>query len=49
MTVQPMIQLEGSELIIASSPDPQLGPVLLFGAGGHWSSCSRTTLWACRR
>ena len=34
VTVQPMIQLEGSELIIGSSPDPQLGPVLLFGAGG---------------
>ncbi|MBV8610858.1 MAG: GNAT family N-acetyltransferase, partial [Singulisphaera sp.] len=34
VTVQPMITLEGSELIIGSSPDPQLGPVLLFGAGG---------------
>ena len=34
VTVQPMIKLEGSELIIGSSPDPQLGPVLLFGAGG---------------
>jgi acetyltransferase len=30
-----MIQLEGYELIIGSSPDPQFGPVLLFGAGGQ--------------
>ncbi|MDZ4768335.1 MAG: bifunctional acetate--CoA ligase family protein/GNAT family N-acetyltransferase [Chloroflexota bacterium] len=34
VTVQPMIRLEGYELIIGSSPDPQFGPVLLFGTGG---------------
>ncbi len=34
VTVQPMIKLEGYELIIGSSPDPQFGPVLLFGTGG---------------
>ena len=30
-----MIKLDGYELIIGSSPDPQFGPVLLFGAGGQ--------------
>ncbi len=35
VTVQPMIDLNGYELIIGSSPDPQFGPVLLFGAGGQ--------------
>lgn len=35
VTVQPMIALEGYELIIGSSLDPQLGPVLLFGSGGQ--------------
>ena len=35
MTVQPMIKLEGYELIIGSSLDPQFGPVLLFGTGGQ--------------
>ena len=35
VTVQPMMQLASSyELIIGSSPDPQFGPVLLFGTGG---------------
>ncbi len=35
VTVQPMLKLnDGYELIIGSSPDPQFGPVLLFGAGG---------------
>jgi len=35
VTVQPMLNLkEGYELIIGSSPDPQFGPVLLFGSGG---------------
>ncbi|MCU0499497.1 MAG: bifunctional acetate--CoA ligase family protein/GNAT family N-acetyltransferase, partial [Anaerolineae bacterium] len=32
--VQPMIKLEGYELIIGSSIDQQFGPVLLFGSGG---------------
>ncbi|HEY4691352.1 MAG TPA: bifunctional acetate--CoA ligase family protein/GNAT family N-acetyltransferase [Anaerolineae bacterium] len=35
VTVQPMIDLEGYELIIGSSIDPQFGPVLLFGSGGQ--------------
>ena len=34
VTVQPMVKLEGYEIIIGSSPDPQFGPVLLFGTGG---------------
>jgi acetyltransferase len=35
VTVQPMIKLDGYELIVGSSMDPQFGPVLLFGAGGQ--------------
>lgn len=35
VTVQPMIKLEGYELIIGSSIDPQFGPVMLFGSGGQ--------------
>ncbi len=35
VTVQPMIQAAGYEIILGSSPDPQFGPVLLFGAGGQ--------------
>src|SRR6266568_2190342 len=35
VTVQPMVQIDGYELILGSSPDPQFGPVLLFGAGGQ--------------
>jgi acetyltransferase len=36
VTVQPMIERGGgTELILGSSTDPQLGPVLLFGAGGE--------------
>jgi acetyltransferase len=35
VTVQPMIDLDGYELIIGSSPDAQFGPVLLFGTGGQ--------------
>jgi acetyltransferase len=35
VTVQPMIPLDGYELIIGSSLDPQFGPVLLFGTGGQ--------------
>jgi acetyltransferase len=35
VTVQPMIVDDGYELILGSSPDPQLGPVLLVGAGGR--------------
>jgi acetyltransferase len=32
--VQPMVSLDGYELIVGSSLDPQFGPVLLFGSGG---------------
>lgn len=35
VTVQPMVRLDGYELIIGSSLDPQFGPVLLFGSGGQ--------------
>jgi acetyltransferase len=35
VTVQKMIKLEGYELIVGSSVDPQFGPVLLFGTGGQ--------------
>jgi acetyltransferase len=35
VTVQPMVRIEGYELILGSSLDPQFGPVLLFGAGGQ--------------
>jgi acetyltransferase len=35
VTVQPMAKLDGYEVIIGSSIDPQFGPVLLFGSGGQ--------------
>jgi len=35
VTVQPMAKLDGYELILGSSIDPQFGPVLLFGSGGQ--------------
>lgn len=35
VTVQPMVKLDGYELILGSSIDPQFGPVLLFGTGGQ--------------
>jgi acetyltransferase len=35
VTVQPMIAVDGYELIVGSSLDPQFGPVLLFGSGGR--------------
>ena len=35
VTVQPMVNLDGYELIVGSSIDAQFGPVLLFGAGGQ--------------
>ena len=34
VTVQPMVKLDGYEIIIGSSLDSQFGPVLLFGSGG---------------
>ena len=35
VTVQPMIQYRGYEVILGSSFDPQFGSVLLFGSGGQ--------------
>lgn len=35
VTVQQMITVDGYELILGSTTDPQFGPVLLFGAGGQ--------------
>ena len=35
VAVQPMIKLEGYELILGSSIDSQFGPVILFGGGGQ--------------
>lgn len=35
VTVQPMLRHDGYELIVGSSVDPQFGPVILFGSGGH--------------
>src|SRR6516164_6965923 len=35
VVVEPMVQTDGYELILGSSIDPQIGPVLLFGAGGQ--------------
>jgi len=35
VTVQPMVRLEGYELILGSSIDSQFGPVILFGSGGQ--------------
>jgi acetyltransferase len=35
VTVQPMVTLDGHEIILGSSLDPQFGPVLLFGSGGQ--------------
>ncbi|WP_036489394.1 bifunctional acetate--CoA ligase family protein/GNAT family N-acetyltransferase [Myxosarcina sp. GI1] len=35
VTVQPMVKLDGYELIIGSSIAPQFGSVLLFGTGGQ--------------
>ncbi len=35
VSVQPMIQHEGYELILGMTRDPQFGPVLMFGTGGE--------------
>jgi acetyltransferase len=34
VTVQKMVSINGYELILGSSADPQFGPVILFGTGG---------------
>lgn len=34
VTVQPMIKLDGYEIILGSSTDPLFGPTVLFGSGG---------------
>jgi acetyltransferase len=36
VTVQPMVRIQGYELILGSSVDPQFGPVILFGSGGQF-------------
>jgi len=41
VTVQPMVRIFGYELILGSSTDPQFGPVLVFGLGGHWVEIMR--------
>ena len=35
VTVQPIVKLDGYELILGSSVDQQFGPVVLFGSGGQ--------------
>ncbi|NCC51292.1 MAG: bifunctional acyl-CoA synthetase/GNAT family N-acetyltransferase [Spartobacteria bacterium] len=35
VTVQPMVNIEGYEIILGSSIDSQFGPVMLFGMGGQ--------------
>jgi acetyltransferase len=35
VTVQPMVKLNGYELIVGSTLDSQFGPVMLFGTGGQ--------------
>ena len=35
VTVEPMVKLDGYELILGSSVDAQFGPVILFGSGGQ--------------
>jgi acetyltransferase len=36
VTVQPMVGIEGCELILGSSVDAQFGPVIVFGSGGRF-------------
>ncbi len=40
-SVQPMVLTEGFEILLGSSPDPQFGPVLLFGSGGRLAEVHR--------
>ena len=47
VTVQPMIdRRSGTELIVGSSCDPQLGPVLMFGTGGELVEVERDRAFA---
>jgi len=46
VTVQPMIRRDGYELILGSSPDPQFGPVVLFGHGGQLVETLKDTVVA---
>lgn len=46
VTVQPMISLDGYELILGSSTDPHFGPVLLFGSGGQLAEVYRDQSFA---
>jgi acetyltransferase len=48
VTVQPMVKLNGYELILGSSVDPQFGPVILFGSGGHLVEVYRDRAWRSR-
>jgi acetyltransferase len=41
VTVQPMVRQDGYEILLGSSVDPQLGPVLLFGTGGFLTEVYR--------
>lgn len=36
VTVQPMVKLDGIELILGSTVDPDFGPTILFGTGGKY-------------
>ena len=49
VTVQPMINRDGYELIIGCCPDPQFGPVLGFGTGGKLAELFLDRRWPCRR
>ncbi|MBL9169156.1 MAG: bifunctional acetate--CoA ligase family protein/GNAT family N-acetyltransferase [Verrucomicrobiales bacterium] len=46
VTVQPMVDRTGYELILGSSVDPQFGPVILFGAGGQMVEVFQDTVLA---
>ncbi len=37
ISLQPVVELDGYEFIVASKIDPQFGPVLMFGLGGKLS------------
>ena len=49
VTVQPMIALDGFELIVGSLVDPQFGPVVMFGSGGHLLDSMSTARSRSRR